>query len=197
MVSLTDLMPTVLDWFGLPSPNYTLFGPNPANPRGHSLLPILEKEPTDGWDTVFASHSLHEITMYYPMRALRNQKFKLIHNMHYKMPFMIDQDFYLSPTFQDLLNRTMEGEPLNWFKTLKQYYYRSQWELYDLSHDPEEISNVADDPSYMEILADLQNQLHSWQATTNDPWLCAPTGVFENMGSFPKSGVCLPLYNGL
>ena len=100
MVSTTDLVPTVLDWFGLPLPNYTLFGPNAVTPLGQSLLPILDKEPTVGWDEVYCSHNLHEITMYYPMRAIRTRRFKLIHNMYFKMPFMIDQDFYVSPTFQ-------------------------------------------------------------------------------------------------
>lgn len=38
--------------------------------------------------------------MYYPMRAIRTKRYKLIHNINYKMPFPIDQDFYVSPTFQ-------------------------------------------------------------------------------------------------
>ena len=33
MVSLTDIVPTILDWFGLPLSNYSIFGPNPAPPR--------------------------------------------------------------------------------------------------------------------------------------------------------------------
>ena len=45
MVSTTDLVPTILDWFGLPLPNYTLFGPNLVSPLGNSLLPILDTEP--------------------------------------------------------------------------------------------------------------------------------------------------------
>lgn len=197
MISLTDIVPTILDWFKLPFPNYTLFGPNPTTLQGRSLLPILAKEPEAGWDTIFASHNLHEVTMYYPMRALRNRRFKLIHNMNYKMPFMIDQDFYVSPTFQDLLNRTMEGKETYWFRTLKEYYYRSHWELYDLSHDPEETNNVADSPSYQDIFLDLRKRLLDWQRATNDPWICSPSGVLEDKGSFPPSGVCLPLDNGL
>lgn len=51
-------------------------------------------------EAIFASHNLHEVTMYYPMRAVRTHRYKLIHNMNYMMPFPIDQDFYLSPTFQ-------------------------------------------------------------------------------------------------
>ena len=197
LVSLTDIVPTLLDWFDLPRPNYTIFGPNPAVLQGRSLLPVLEKEPVSGWDTVYASHNLHEVTMYYPMRAIRNRNFKLIHNIAYKMPFMIDQDFYISPTFQDILNRTREGKDTRWFKTLQEYYYRSEWELYNLTADPQEQSNVAAVPAYAPVLSALQGQLREWQRATNDPWLCSPQGVLEAKGSFPASGVCLPLDNGL
>jgi N-sulfoglucosamine sulfohydrolase len=49
---------------------------------------------------------------------------------------------------QDLLNRTQAKQPLNWYKTLKSYYYRDEWELYDLKHDAEEVKNVAYEPVY-------------------------------------------------
>ncbi len=197
MVSLTDITPTVLDWFTLPYPNYTLFGPNPIKLPGRSLLPILKKEPQTGWDTVYASHNLHEVTMYYPMRAIRDRNYKLIHNMNFKMPFMIDQDFYVSPTFQDLLNRTMEGRDTNWFMTLREYYYRDQWQLYDLQSDPKETNNIADYPAYQGVLENLKKQLSDWQKGTDDPWICAPNGVLEASGAYPQSGVCRPLGNAL
>lgn len=57
-------------------------------------------EPTENNTAVFASQTHHEVTMYYPMRAIRTKRYKLIHNINYKMPFPIDQDFYVSPTFQ-------------------------------------------------------------------------------------------------
>ena len=197
MVSLMDLVPTVLDWFGLPPPSYDLFGPNAVTLQGKSLLPILDEEPKVGWDEVFASQNLHEITMYYPMRAIRNRRFKLIHNLYFKMPFMIDQDFYVSPSFQDLLNRTMQGKTTNWFKTLRDYYYRSEWEMYDLAHDPQESNNIGGSPAYLSIFLDLKKRLLEWQMATNDPWICSPSGVLENRGKFPSSGVCLPLDNGI
>lgn len=49
---------------------------------------------------------------------------------------------------QDLLNRTRSKQPLNWYKTLKSYYYRDEWELYDLKRDAEELNNVAFKPVY-------------------------------------------------
>ena len=91
----------------------------------------------------------------------------------------------------------MKGQPTNWFKSLQEYYYRDQWELYDLDSDPEEINNVASLPAYQTQLKTLQTQLLAWQRATNDPWVCSPTAVWENEGNYPKTGVCLPLDNGL
>lgn len=76
-------------------------------------------------------HFWFQVTMYYPTRSVHQGAYHLLHNLHYRMPFPIDQDLYVSPTFQDLLNRTRLSEPTHWFKSLEQYYYRERWELYD------------------------------------------------------------------
>jgi len=119
MVSLLDITPTLLDWFQVkddvqPADNLVSVNndtkwsyeaplkPPPVPPlTGQSLLSVLLSEPSPGghWDTVYASHSLHEVTMYYPLRALRTRTFKLIQNINHPAPFPIDQDFYASPTF--------------------------------------------------------------------------------------------------
>ena len=98
---------------------------------------------------------------------------------------------------QDLLNRTIHGQETFWFKTLKEYYYRDQWELFDLENDPKETYNVASVPSYQTEFESLKKQLLKWQRATNDPWICSPDAVWENEGDYPPSGVCLPLDNGL
>lgn len=154
-----DITPTILDWFSIPYPSYSL----PGSPTmqvhltGRSLLPALITEPSS-WHTVFSSQSLHEVrwpppltdedkhrppgsdgcalclfqvTMYYPTRSVHRGAYHLLQNLHYRMPFPIDQDLYVSPTFQDLLNRTRLQQPTHWFKTLNQYYYRERWELFD------------------------------------------------------------------
>ena len=197
VVSLLDIVPTVLDWFGIDYPTYKLFGPNYVQLTGKSVLPVLHQEPHSGWDTAFASHNLHEVTMYYPMRVIRNTSFKLIYNLNYKMPFPIDQDFFVSPTYQDLLNRTQEGRPTRWFRTLDQYYYRDEWELYDLRTDPEELTNLFGKPAYKDVFNELHGKLRSWQNITNDPWICSPGNVLEQKGRFPPTGVCLSMHNGV
>jgi N-sulfoglucosamine sulfohydrolase len=48
-----------------------------------------------------------------------------------------------------MLNRSRAHEPLQWFKgTLKNYYYRPEWELFDLKLDPEEMYNVIGKKTY-------------------------------------------------
>ncbi|XP_063240694.1 N-sulphoglucosamine sulphohydrolase isoform X1 [Bacillus rossius redtenbacheri] len=189
MTSLLDVTPTALDWFGVPAP---------ARPplTGRSLLPLLRREPPPGdARAVFASHSHHEVTMYYPMRAVRTKLWKLVHNLNYLMPFPVDQDLYVSAAFQDLLNGTRAGRPLGWYKTLRDYYHRPEWELYHLKSDGDELRNLAGSPDHQAVLSQLKAQLHGWQQATADPWLCAPGGVLESTGAYAKHPQCLPLDN--
>ncbi|XP_043280801.1 N-sulphoglucosamine sulphohydrolase [Venturia canescens] len=199
LTSLLDVVPTILDWFhikniGIENSTETNQVPN-SFLTGRSLLPLLVKEPVEDDTAIFASQNHHEITMYYPMRAVRTKRWKLIHNINFKMPFPIDQDFYVSPSFQDLLNRTRSNIPLRWKKTLKQYYNRSEWELYDLKKDPEELKNLAETSAAQEIFQILKKRLFEWQKSTNDPWLCAPRGVLESHGRDPRNQECMPLDN--
>ena len=196
--SLLDIVPTVLDWYEISYPAYRMFGVNNVTLTGVSLLNSVRggnaaKAPADR--PIFTSHNLHEVTMYYPMRSVKTRAFRLIHNLNFKMPFGIDQDFFVSPTFQDLLNRTAHGQQTHWYKTLQSYYYRSEWELYSLLDDPEEKNNLAGNAKYQEQLNELQAELFSWQQVTDDPWRCAPQGVLENSGIYPKSGVCMSMNN--
>jgi arylsulfatase A-like enzyme len=40
--------------------------------------------------------------------------------------------------------------------------YPSEWELYDLAEDPDQVRNIADDPEYASVRADLERRL--WRA---------------------------------
>uniref|UniRef100_H2YDS5 Sulfatase N-terminal domain-containing protein n=1 Tax=Ciona savignyi TaxID=51511 RepID=H2YDS5_CIOSA len=163
-VSLLDITPTVLDWFRISYPEFKLFG-REVQLTGKSLL----RENTKS-NVVFGSQSLHEITMYYPMRSVLQNNLRLIENLNYLMPFSIDQDFYLSLSFQDILNRTQTGTDLPWIKTLKQYYYRPRLELFNLTADPQETNNLAYAPEYTNTVSTLRGLLMQWQNVTWDPW---------------------------
>ncbi|XP_005191651.1 N-sulphoglucosamine sulphohydrolase [Musca domestica] len=188
MSSLQDIFPTVLDVFKIPLENSS------NNSYTKSLLPLLKEEPaTNENDSVFGSQNYHEITMDYPMRMIRTRRYKLIHNLNYWSYFPIDQDFYTSPTFQQILNATMHHQQLPWYKNLLGYYQRPEWELYDIKADSLERYNLADKPKYKGVLKDLKQRLLKWQVDTNDPWRCAPHAVLQAQGVFKKNPVCLSL----
>ena len=190
LASTTDIVPTILDWFNIKYPEYKLFGPT-VTLQGKSLLPVLNAEPTTGYDTAFSSHTFHECTMYYPMRVVRDKSHRLIHNLNFKMPYPIASDLFGSPTFQDILKHASQNVSTKWFKTLDQYYNRGEFELFDLDKDPLETKNVIDDPAYQDVAKELKDKLWQWQINTDDPWLCMPGG--EKVGK----DTCSSFQNGL
>ncbi|WP_066285277.1 sulfatase/phosphatase domain-containing protein [Arthrobacter sp. B6] len=46
--------------------------------------------------------------------------------------------------------------------------FEAEWELYDLRNDPTEIRNVADDPAYADIRAELERKLAEYQRHYRD-----------------------------
>ncbi|HEY1188810.1 MAG TPA: hypothetical protein VGE74_14240, partial [Gemmata sp.] len=165
MASWTDVAPTVLDWCGVkPAP----VGKKEAPLAGRSLLPVLETENADGWDAVFASHQYHEVTMYYPMRAVRTRTHKYILNLAHPLEFPSASDLWGSDMWQGVLKRKdkMMGQ-----RTVSAFLKRPKEELYDLTTDPNELKNLATDAGRAEVLNDLRAKLADWRKKTNDPWL--------------------------
>jgi N-sulfoglucosamine sulfohydrolase len=159
-ISWVDITPTILDYASVKAP---------ANQKRHgrSFLPILEQTQPAGWDEVFASHTFHEVTMYYPMRVVRSGNYKLIWNIAYPLSYPFASDLWGSATWQDVLKR---GEDFIYGKrSVSAYEHRPQFELYDLEKDPDELHNLASDPANHEKLADLQQKLRQFQKRTGDP----------------------------
>ena len=193
LASTVDIVPTILDWFRMEPPKYKLNGAE-VTYQGKSLLPVTKEEPSpsdSNFSTVYSSHNLHEITMYYPMRVVRNNQFRLIHNINFKMPYPIASDLFTSPTFQDILKNVKNNASTKWFKDTQSYYYRSEWELFDLQNDPHELKNLASESSLQNMLKDMKDQLLGWQNVTNDPWLCMPAGEIV------QHKACSSFMNGL
>ncbi|MFW6370810.1 MAG: sulfatase/phosphatase domain-containing protein [Bacteroidota bacterium] len=157
LVSWTDITPTILDYAGT--------GNVEDNFHGHSFREIVESENTIGWDEVFASHTLHEVTMYYPMRMVRDKKYKLIYNIAHQLPFPFALDLRQSPTWISTKKSDYYGK-----RKKEQFINRSQFELYDLENDPDELVNLAGNPAYTEILEQMKEKIKNFQKRTGDPW---------------------------
>lgn len=161
MVSFVDLAPTFLDWAGAAGPSaYPL--------AGRSFLPILDQEDAEGWDEVFASHQLHEIHMYYPMRALRTRRFLYVRNLLPEREYPQAKDILDSPSWKAIAGR---ADATLGARSLEAYRRRPAEELYDVDADPAEVRNLAAEPSHAATLAELRRRLDAFADRTNDPWL--------------------------
>ena len=99
MVSFADIFPTILDWAGVPKPDE-------KDSRARSVLPILEETNPSGWDEIYASQSFHDVTSYYPMRAVRTRQHKLIVNLASSLPFPIAEDVFDSETWKGIIRHS-------------------------------------------------------------------------------------------
>ncbi len=160
MVSWTDLAPTVLDYAGAPD--------LAKHMHGQSFRDILQGASPVKRDTVFASHTFHEIEMYYPMRAIRTRHYKLIWNIAHPLDFPLTLDLINSSSWQAFRK---SGDTLYGKRTLAQFLKRPPFELYDLAKDPHEVVNLTDDPAYRDIRETLIRRLKLFQQETGDPWV--------------------------
>ncbi len=160
LVSFVDIVPTILEWTGVPGPEYTL--------PGRSLLPLLRGEKQPERDVVFLSHSFHEVTMYYPMRGVRTQRYKYIQNLAWELEFPFASDLFRSKTWQAVLERRSQRFGV---RTTEAYLRRPAEELYDLEQDPDEVHNLANDTAHGTVLQDLRERLEAMRKRTSDPWL--------------------------
>lgn len=160
MVTWADITPTILDFCGV----------RPKRPafHGRSFLAALDEESPAGFDEIYASHTFHEVTMYYPMRAVRSRQYKLIWNIAHPLPYPFASDLWAAPTWQAALAQGRDfvyGQ-----RTIEAYVQRPRFELYDLAADPHEIHNLAADSRHAALLDELQAKLKSFQQATKDPW---------------------------
>ena len=161
MVSHVDLTPTILDFAGALPKDHKL--------HGRSWKDAVREESPKGWDAVNASHTFHEITMYYPMRVVRKRDYKLIWNIAAGLPYPFASDLWAAPAWQD---RYRQGpDTLYGKRSVKDYIHRPAFELFDLAKDPDETKNLAGDANYAKLLAEMKTELKAFQERTADPWV--------------------------
>jgi N-sulfoglucosamine sulfohydrolase len=161
MVSLVDLTPTILTAAQVEVPAKEF--------HGQSFLGEIDGATPLDRETVFASHTFHEITMYYPMRVVRGSRYKLIWNLAHGLPYPFASDLWKAPTWQNIYEQGMSARYGQ--RTVEAYIHRPAFELYDLQTDPHEIHNLADSEEHQELLERLKKQLRQFQKETQDPWI--------------------------
>jgi arylsulfatase A-like enzyme len=200
LVSLTDLAPTFLEVAGVKRPDVM---------TGRSLVNVLQSDKSGQVDpqrtAVFCGRERHvedarDGYLPYPQRAIRTHQYHYIVNFHperYPLgdPKGLDGDDPPSPS--ELVENTrvtlsdMDSSPTKaWLIThrndpqWKRYYdiafgRRPREELYVIADDPDEVRNVAADPKYAHVRAELEQRLMDELRRTNDPRLVDDGKFFE------------------
>ncbi len=137
--------------------------------HGKSWIPILGDPNATHRETLFASHTFHEITMYYPMRAVWDGQYKLIWNIASGLPYPFASDLWASSTWQAQL--AQGGDALYGYQNVDSYVNRPAFELYDVTENRYENVNLASNPDYAPILEAMKRKLKDFQGATNDPWI--------------------------
>ena len=200
LTSLTDLAPTFLEAAGLPVP---------AVMTGRTLWPVLGAEASGLVDPtrsqVFTGRERH-VDMAradfkpYPQRAIRTATHALIVNFRPDR-WPLGDPYRLAgpsePTERELETETFvtlpdedAGPAKAWLVRARHtdpwrahfewvYGKRPRHELYDLVKDPHETTNLAGDPAYADVLADLEDRLMDELERTGDPRLVDDGRFYE------------------
>lgn len=146
LISHVDILPTLLEGLGMPIPE---------NLHGRSFWKLVTGEAYQPNRKIFAGKTYH--TAYEPMRCIRTETHKLILNMEVDTRINVPDDVREGLIYPQMMEQLI-GQ-------------RNQLELYDLTADPDELHNLADDPASGAILADMKQKLLNWMQATDDPLL--------------------------
>jgi N-sulfoglucosamine sulfohydrolase len=149
LISNVDIVPTMLDGLGLELPR---------NLHGESFWPLFQEAPYLPRTEIFAEKTFH--TYYEPMRAVRTATHKYIVNFEISTAVDVPADIRTSPIYPRLIQAfSRERDPV---------------ELYDLTTDPWEQTNLAGQPDLAESESNLRHRLLQWMQETEDLLLQGP-----------------------
>lgn len=161
MVQWTDFLPTLIEAAG---------GKPPADIDGKSFLPVLRGETATHRDLIFTTHSNDNRFNVYPLRTVRDERWKYIRNLHPEFAFTTHIDLPVKLGQRDFFatwEEKSETDPQA-AAILKRYHERPAEELYDLETDPQEQRNLAADPARATELARLRGELDTWLKNQGD-----------------------------
>lgn len=161
LISSVDLLPTLLAVAGVEVP---------PNLPGISLLPLVqESQSYEPREYVFADGAGSTPFYFYPRRSVRNQRFKLIHNLAYQKENP-KFEYYATAMYGTGTLKESIAEASEEVRQAYQTWRKPpEFELYDLENDPYEFQDLSGDPAHASTLETLKTALKVWQESTRDP----------------------------
>lgn len=162
LVSSLDILPTILEVASITKPH--------RNMDGKNLTPLFKGENTSWREYLFTEFTLHWPETYYPERAVRDERYKLVHNLLSDRKNPVYDIYLVEQRPETFTPEELKDLPKHIRQAYNIFRRPPEYELYDLKNDPWEFNNLAEDPSYNEHLTRLKKQLAKWQKDTDDPF---------------------------
>jgi len=161
LVSSLDILPTILDIAGVES--------KPDDRDGLSLMSLFNDK-VAGWrEYLFTEFTLHWPETYYPCRAVRDSRFKLVHNLLPDRQNPVYDIYLVQQRPKTFTPDELKDVAKHVQDAYRIFRHPPEFELYDLQNDPWEFHNLAEESRFAEQLAHLKKRLYEWQQETNDP----------------------------
>ncbi|GAB3417654.1 sulfatase family protein [Niabella aquatica] len=160
IVQYEDITPTLIDIAG---------GAPVKGLDGKSFKQVLEGKKTEHRDVAFGIHNNIPEGPAYPIRSVRDHKYKLLVNLIPDAAYYIK--YMMNTERQDLAWTTWVAKAANSEKDMKlvtRIAHRPAIEFYDIVKDPYELDNLASKPSYRSLIKKYESQLTQWMQEQGD-----------------------------
>ena len=179
MVEYVDVLPTFLEAAGIDRPEVL---------DGKSFVPVLSGKTNQHKDFVFGLMTTRGIingSDTFGIRSVRGKRFKYIRNFTPEIEFQ--NACTKSSAFKSWVEKAESGDA-DAADKVKRYQWRTAEELYDMEADSNEWKNIADDPKYADVKAELKQQLDSWMAAQGDKGQQTELEAFEHLAKNRSKG---------
>lgn len=154
IVSFVDLAPTVLSLAGIETPDYM---------QGTAFLGEKQGEPRE-YSYSFRGRMDERIDL---VRSVRSKKYRYVRNyMPHKIYGQYIEYLWRAPSMPSWEAAYKNGE----LNDIQSAFWREKpaEELYDISSDPHNINNLAEDPNYSQVLEEHRQANRQWLVDVRD-----------------------------
>jgi len=168
MVQYADVLPTLIEAAG--------GDPAKGDFDGTSFLPVLLGRKDEHRRYVYFMHNNVPEGPPYPIRSVRDARYHYIRNLTPEATYIEKHVMGVSehnPYWLTWMFATASDPHA--YRMVHRYMHRPAEELYDTIKDPDELTNLAEDPDHAEVKARLSAELNRWMADQKDPGVTLDT----------------------
>ncbi|WP_395740099.1 sulfatase [Prosthecobacter sp.] len=160
MISTVDLLPTILDMLALPSP---------GGFDGSSFAAVLKGEKQPERTMVFKEHNENSGGQNTPMRAVQTKDMVYIFSPWSDGRRVMSGATNGTATCRQM--RVLAGTNEQIAARIDLFDHRVPEEAYDVSYDPDALTNLIAKPEHARQVAALEKAMEDWMVKTKDPLL--------------------------